>query len=43
LMVAERVHLHPEQCDDEVEMATGFSTALFIGGLSRLAALPCRR
>ncbi|WP_417544320.1 TetR/AcrR family transcriptional regulator [Marinobacter sp.] len=43
LMVAERVHLHPEQGDDEVEMATRFSTALFIGGLSRLSALPCRR
>ncbi len=43
LMVARRVHRHPEQGDDEVEMATCFSTALFIGGLSRLAALPCRR
>jgi AcrR family transcriptional regulator len=43
LMVAGRVHQHPEQADDEVEMATCFSTALFIGGLSRLTALPCRR
>lgn len=40
LMVARRVHQHPEHADEEVKRATDFSTALFTGGLAKLTALP---
>ncbi|MDO6440607.1 TetR/AcrR family transcriptional regulator [Marinobacter sp. 2_MG-2023] len=43
LVLAGRVHENPERGDEEVAMATCFSTTLFIGGLERLAALPCER
>lgn len=40
LMVARRVYRNPGRAEEEVERASNFSTALFTGGLARLAALP---
>ncbi|WP_187298746.1 TetR/AcrR family transcriptional regulator [Marinobacter sp. F3R11] len=41
LVLAERMHKHPELDAGEIETTTRFSTDLFIGGLSRLTPLPC--
>ncbi|WP_372999600.1 TetR/AcrR family transcriptional regulator [Marinobacter sp.] len=40
LTLARRAHKNPESADSEALTATRFSTALFLGGLPRLAALP---
>lgn len=40
LTLARRAHSNPESADAEALTATRFSTALFMGGLPRVAALP---
>ncbi len=40
LSLARRAHRNPDSADAEALTATGFSTALFMGGLPRVAALP---